>query len=104
MAYLPNHTGHRVLKALSQSPKCMADLRDITHPVRAASAAKINGYQADGLICRASKFSKWVLTDMGREALVVLNSGKQYAPVRPGVRVFVARDGEAVNSPSPVAP
>ena len=32
MAYLPDHTGHRALKALSQSPKCMADLRDITHP------------------------------------------------------------------------
>ena len=98
MAYLPDHTGHRVLKALSQSPKCMADLRDITHPVRAASTAKINGYQADGLICRASKFSKWVLTDMGREALVVLNSGKQYTPVRPGVRVFISQGGAGANN------
>lgn len=102
--YLPTHTGHRALAALQASPKTMSELRMVVAPTRpVTSLAKIAGYEADGLICRASKFSTWVLTDMGREALVMLNAGHEYTPVRAGVRIFVARDGEAVNSPSPVA-
>ena len=99
MPYRPTRSGHRALSALAESPRTPDELRDIINPNRRDhSIAKIRSLRTDGLIWAGRE--EFLITDLGREALVILNSGGEYDAVRQSVRVFF-HQGRGVSNGAP---
>lgn len=100
MPYTANRSGHRALKALAESPRTMSELRDIINPnAPVRSIGKVVSMRADGLIWPGRE--EFVITDIGREALAVLDAGEAYNPVRTGVRIFVSSQGAGMGGRHP---
>lgn len=94
MPYSPGRSGHRALKALAESPRTPDELRDIINPNRKGmSVSKIVSMRRDGLIWAGRE--EFLITDLGREALTILNGGEPYDAVRQSVRLFIGSQGGA---------
>ncbi len=102
-----NGRGHAMLTALAQHPATLLSLHGVTKARTERSRRQVWGIVQLMLEERLVTDCRGTLsiTREGREALDDLNDGIEYAVGSrvTSVRIFTARDGEAVNSPSPVA-